>query len=248
MPPPPFELLNFVIVTLARKPPVLQLRDGAAVARYLDCLVDQLPPGEQRQDIFRLSKAIWGRVLQFSKFKTAGKEEAIQFLEKFAPTHLATFDAAAAVKTVRESPIPKPHVLPSVLRAPGTSATLSQGHKNFSDDLTERICAGYWALRFGSVRGARNHVAAALNHHRIQTRSRTDVATWTGAEVEERTKQYEARTFPKDPQQMPATREALVRRWQALYYPVEWAYTPYTPAIRTDLKSAKRPPKLRAPY
>ena len=188
MPPSPFELLNFLFVTLARKPPVLQLREGAAVARYLDDLVYEMPPGQDRPLMSLCCKAIWGRVFQFSQFRTAKKEEAVEFLERFAHTHLATCDSVAAVKAVSKSPAPKPHLTPSVLRAPGMSKTLGRGNKNFSDDLSERICAAYWALRLAGEFGARGHVAAALNHHGITTRSRTGDIVWTGAEVDERTK------------------------------------------------------------
>ena len=87
MPPSPFEVLNFLCVTLARKPPAVSLRQGAAVARYLDDLVYELAAGPDRQRILRLSQVIWGKVFQFSKFKTATKEEAIEFLEDFRLTH-----------------------------------------------------------------------------------------------------------------------------------------------------------------
>ena len=84
MPPSPFELLNFLCVTLARKPPAMPFRQGAAVARYLDDLVYELAPGPDREGILRLSRAVWGTVFQFSKFKTATKEEAIHFWKTLA--------------------------------------------------------------------------------------------------------------------------------------------------------------------
>jgi hypothetical protein len=79
MPPSPFEVLNFLCVTLARKPLAVSFRQGAAVARNLDDLVYELAPGRERQRILLLSRAIWGMVFQFSKFKTATKEETITF-------------------------------------------------------------------------------------------------------------------------------------------------------------------------
>src|SRR5450432_2665691 len=105
MPPSPFELLNFLCVTLARKPPAMSFRQGAAVARYLDDLVYELAPGPDRERILRLSRAVWGTVFQFSKFKTATKEEAIHFLEDFSRTHLATLNVEAALKTVSSAKI-----------------------------------------------------------------------------------------------------------------------------------------------
>ena len=100
MPPSPFELLNFLFVTVARKPPGVSFRQGAAVARYLDDLVYELAPGPDRQLILRLSQVIWGKVFQFSKFKSATKEEVIDFLEDFSRTHLATYNVETAVETV----------------------------------------------------------------------------------------------------------------------------------------------------
>ena len=107
MPPSPFDLLNFLCVTLARKPPAVSLRKGAAVARYLDDLVYELAAGPDRERILQLSQAVWGTVFQFSKFKTATKEEAIQFLEDFQRTHLATLNVEAALKTVSSAKILK---------------------------------------------------------------------------------------------------------------------------------------------
>jgi hypothetical protein len=100
MPPSPFELLNFLFATVVRKPPAVPFRQGAAVARYLDDLAYELEAGRERQYILLLSRVIWGKVFQFSKFKTATKEEATQFLDKFGQAHLVTYNVDAAVETV----------------------------------------------------------------------------------------------------------------------------------------------------
>jgi len=227
MPPSPFEVLNFLCVTLARKPPPVSLRQGAAVARYLDDLVYELAAGPDRQRILRLSQVIWGKVFQFSKFKTATKEKAIDFLEDFRRTHLATYNVEAAVRAVSSAKVLKGHVYPTVLRSPGQSVTLGAGMGRYSDDLSERICAGYWVLRLAGIHGAREHVAKALNHHRIRTRSRKAGATWTGFEVAERMKQYEARTFAKGSRRN--ARQALVEKWSRIvYYPIK-LLRPYKP-------------------
>ena len=97
-----------------------------------------------------------GRVFQFSKFKMAESQEAIQFLEEFDPTHLASYDAAAAIKTVRGAPVPKTRVAPRVMRSP---ATAIYAQSIAPDDLSERICAGFWALRRAGVRAARGSQA-----------------------------------------------------------------------------------------
>ena len=234
MPPSPFDVLNFLCVTLARKPPAVSFRQGAAVARYLDDLVYQLAPGRERQRILLLSRAIRGMVFQFSKFKTATKEEAIYFLEHFRQTHLATLNVEAALKTVNSAKILKGHVYPTVLRSPGQSVALGPGMGRYSDDLSERICAGYWVLRLAGVHGAREHVAKALNHHGIRTRSRKVGTTWTGFEVAERVKQYEARFFAKRNRDI--ARQVLVAKWsRTVYYSIEWP-SPYKPKDDSGLR------------
>jgi hypothetical protein len=241
MPPSPFEVLNFLCVTLARKPPVVSLRQGAAVARYLDDLVYELGAGPDRQRILRLSQVIWGKVFQFSKFKTATKEEAIEFLEDFRLTHLATYNVEAAVKTVSSAKVLKRHVYPTVLRSPGQSITLGSSMGRYSDDLSERICAGYWVLRLAGIHGAREHVAKALNHHGIRTRSPKAGGTWTGFEVNERVKQYEARCFAK--RERDIARQVLVGKWsRVVYYPIK-VLSPYKPKDDSDLpQNAIEPP------
>ena len=170
---------------------------------------------------------------QFSKFKTATKEEAIQFLEDFRRTHLATLNVEAALKTVSAAKILKGHVYPKVLRSPGQSVTQGPGMSRYSDDLSERICAGYWALKFAGIHGARGHVAKALNHHGIRTRSRKAASTWSGFEVNERVKQYEARFFAKGNRD--ADRRFLAEKWsRTFYYPVQ-GFSPYTPKNDSDL-------------
>jgi len=227
MPPSPFEVLNFLCVTLARKPPAVSFRQGAAVARYLDDLVYELAPGPDRQLILRLSQVIWGKVFQFSKFKTATKEEAIDFLEDFRLTHLATYNIEGAVNTVSSAKVLRRHVHPTVLRSPGQSVILGAGMGRYSDDPSERICAGYWVLRLAGIHGAREHVAKALNHHGIRTRSRKAGATWTGFEVAERMKQYEARSFAKGSRNV--ARQVLVEKWSRIvYYPIK-VLNPYKP-------------------
>jgi hypothetical protein len=100
----PFELLEFLCATLARRPQPPPFRLGAAVARYLNTLAYHVPPGQERQRLLLLSKVIWGRVFQFAKFQTAKKEEPIRFLQDFSQTHLANYNVAAAIETVRSSP------------------------------------------------------------------------------------------------------------------------------------------------
>ena len=220
MPPTPFELLEFLCATLARRPQAMPFRLGAAVARYLDTLAYDVPPGPERQRLLFLSKVIWGRVFQFANFQTAKKEETIRFLQDFSKTHLATYNAAAAIQTVRSSPVAGKHVSPRILRSPRMSVTLAPFGPRLSDDLTERICAAYWAFRLARVSYARSRVAKALNNYGIPTRSRKGDKSWTSYEVAERVKQYEPRMVRVPGSSLQDARKALVEKWNALYFPI----------------------------
>ena len=147
----------------------------------------------------------------------AEKEEAIQFLVEFAPTHLATYDVAAAIETVHGAPVPKPHVPPRLLRSAAMAISVKA---SVQDDLSERICAGYWALRIAGVHAARSLVATALNRHGIPTRSRKGEPVWSGYEVAERVKQYEAKLRFASGLTIKEARRQLTQKWKALYYPI----------------------------
>jgi hypothetical protein len=213
-------LLDFLFSTLARKTPPIGLREGAEVARYLDHLSWESGPGPQGQLLRELSRVIWGTVLQGSEFKTAEKDLAIEFLKQVADTHLASFDVAAAIETVRSLPPPKEFSPLPTLRAPFMSVTMGPETRRLATDLSERICAGYWALRFARIAGARQHVADALNRHGIPCRRQEGTESlWAGYEVAERLKEYEKSGLIAPNGDRTAGRRALVTRWNHLYYP-----------------------------
>jgi hypothetical protein len=209
--------MEFLFATIARKLKTVPFRQGAAVARYLDNLVYQLPRGKERQLIAMLAKVVWGQVFQFAKFKMSKQIEAIQYLEKFAQTHLAMFDTATAINTVRSSSVPSDYRPPPMLRSPNLGITTD---RRLPDDLTERICAAYWTLRLAGIPNARRQVAAALTRCGIPTRSRTGDLSWTGFEVTERVKQYEAQVLANRRQDRQAARRELIEKWTMLYYPI----------------------------
>ena len=90
---------------------------------------------------------------------------------------------------------------------------------NFADDLRERICAPYYALRQAEVYDARGKIAQALNRHGLRTRVRRDVSRkWDSAQVYERVKQCESRfkkahggAATKD--QVKQWRHAVAQKW-----------------------------------
>jgi len=205
--------------TIARKLPPLSLRDGAAVARYLGDLAYEIDPGPSAKLLKVMANSIWASVFQLAKFESARKAAVLEFLEKFEWTHLIDWDVKSALEIVRSAGPPQPHHIPHLLQAPFMRMTQGTGAQRLSDDLTERICAGYWALRFAGVSNARKHIAAALNRRGIQTRARQAGTAWTGYEVAERVKQYEERALKKQGQDLMAARHVLVKKWNLLYYP-----------------------------
>ena len=87
-------------------------------------------------------------------------------------------------------------------------------------------------------------MAAALNHHGIKTRSRTGDVVWTGAEVDERTKQHEVRAFPRGAKDVASARETLVANWGMRYYPIKGAVREYEPPKRSrsgDSQPTRKP-------
>jgi hypothetical protein len=165
-----------------------------------------------------LSRAIWGTVFQFSRFQTAAKDETLQLLRELSQTHLATLDVNGAIQTVNSHSAPARHKVPRVLRSPAQGITLGPGSPRLRDDLTERIYAGYWALRLARVHGAADRVAKALNRHRIPMHTRAGNGLWSSYEIRDRLKQFEARhNVGRDLKTM---RTELVTHWEALYYPI----------------------------
>jgi len=206
--PQPSAFLSFLFLTIARKVPPLELRESAAVARYLENLGWE-GRGPDREFLRTLSHVIWAAALQRAKFKAAEKGRVLQFLAKFADT----------IRIVKSLPQPKEAALLSTLRAPFMSPTLGPETPRLSDDLTERICAGYWMVRFARMPNAQETVAETLNRHKIPWSPRLDAdAVWTGAQVRERIKQFERREFAQR-QDLYRARRWLVDKWVMLYYP-----------------------------
>ncbi len=174
-----------------------------------------MPPGMERQRILQLSDVVCGRVFQFATFRAAGKEEAIQLLEELSETHLVNYHMPASIESVRAAPAPKPYQAKPVLASPVMAVTMDPGSKRLSDNLTERIYAGYWALRFGEVANARRHVAEALQRAGIPREGHLGDQGWTSYEVAERLKQCDA-TLPKVPDARKEHRQGLVEKWQLL--------------------------------
>ncbi len=204
--------LEYLFSDVARRPRPLRLQQGARVARYLDALAWETEPGAMRQLLERLRDGIWGTLLQFAPLELSSKPEAIAFLERHAETYLAGFNVEAALQRVREAAPPTRHgalFQPPHLMSRSRSAT-GKGNPHRREDLSERIYAGYHALRRARVRNARRRVAEVLNRQGLQTRARGETSReWSGYEVSERVKQYEARYRKQN-----AGRKDTLEQWQ----------------------------------
>jgi len=220
MPPTPHELLEFLIATLARKPPAVPFRTGASVARYLDDLAYECK-GDERKTLLLLSKAVWRQVFQFAEFKIAAKDQTLQFLETFTQTLLADYDVKAVMSMVAAHQAPSKHRTPRILRSVNLGISMGSGSRRLSSDLTERIYVAYSALRIKRVHSASGLVAEMLNRYKIPTGSRQGDRTWSQYEVQARVKQFEK--SPKDLRNRKSKREALIAHWEGLYYPIKAA-------------------------
>jgi len=210
--------MEFLIATLARRPPAVPFRTGASVARYLDDLAYECK-GAERATLLLLSKAVWRQVFQFAEFKTATKDQTFQLLETFTQTLLSDFDIKAVTRIVAAHPAPNKHRTPRILRSVNLGISMGSRSRRLSSDLTERIYVAYWALRFCRAHGATTTIANALNRYQVPTGSRQGDGTWSPYEIQSRVKQFE-KSF-KNRRDRKSRRKALIVHWQSLYYPIK---------------------------
>jgi hypothetical protein len=159
------EFLEYLFSTIGRRPRPIGLREGASVARYLKSLAWETAAGPSRQRLERTSNAIWDTVFSHARFSISSKTEAMVFLAEHADTYLAGLDVEGALKQVRESRVPRlyPRGMPLPNLLSRNMSVQGQPTPHRRDDLSERIYAGYHALRRARVRNARGRLAEALN-------------------------------------------------------------------------------------
>ena len=138
--------------------------------------------------------------------------------------YLNWFDVERAIASVEDNPSPRrPEELFRADRLRSRRLTVwgpVKGH--WQDDLTERICGAYYALRQAEVYDARGKIAQALNRHGLRSQARRGVSRrWESAQVYERVKQCESR-FKKshagtaNKAQVEQWRHALAQKWLLL--------------------------------
>lgn len=224
-PPEADAFLDYLFSAIARRPKRLTLREGCAVARHLKALAWQARPGKMRRFLDYLANVVWGMAFQYAPIETASKLATIEFLQKHRHTYLSSIDAAFRLEEVlqyiRDAPLVSQSFDPPRLLGPSLSVH-GGGNPHLADDLSERIYAGYYALRRARIHGARGRIAQALHRQGLRIRVRQSmVNTWSGYEVYERVKQYEERRRNLAQrgrgEETAQWRDAMVDRWILSY-------------------------------
>jgi hypothetical protein len=204
--------LEYLFCAVARRPKAISLGEGAGVARHLQALAWEAPPGKIQRFLDYLSQMVWKTVFQVAPIEMAGAEGTLEFLEKHRGTYLGTIDAVFGLEDVlqyiRDAKAVGPWPPPPNLLGPHLSAQ-GRGNPQLSDDLSERIYAGYHALRRIPIHGASTRIAKVLNGKGLRVRvRRSSISTWSPYEVSARVKQYAQRQRP------PAAGREDVKKWR----------------------------------
>jgi len=219
--------LEWLFSDLARRPRPLSLRKGVAVGRYLKLLAWEAPAGKMRGELAWLSDQVAKMVLDYAPYTAAAKDSVVEFLEEHADTYLATIKARLGLDRLidytRQAPAPsraKPNRPPNLVTA--DTARVGKGNPHLADDLSERIYAGFYALKRAGISRASKRVAEHLNRagRKVRTLDDRDDA-WNEYSVRERIKEFGAKfrrqhgTAGKAAAQR--VRDSLVDRWLGMF-------------------------------
>jgi len=219
--------LEWLFSGLARRPRPLSLWKGIAVARYLKLLAWEAPVGKMRGELVWLSDQVAKMVLDYAPYAAADKHLVVEFLEEYADTYLATIKAQLGLDRLidytRQAPAPsraKPNRPPNLVTA--DEARVGKGNPHLADDLSERIYAGFYALKRAGISRASRTVAEHLNRagRKVRTLADQDDA-WDEYSVRERIKEFGAKlrrqhgTAGKAATQR--RRDSLVDRWVEMF-------------------------------
>lgn len=95
-------------------------------------------------------------------------------------------------------------------------------YAHLRDDLSERIYAAYWSLRLAKIDSARRCIANKLRESGIKYGgSRGAVETWDSDAVNDRVKQFEARSLGaarSSEKQREKHRRTSAAKWLTLFY------------------------------
>ena len=160
-------------------------------------------------------------------YAAAGKDSVVEFLEEYAYTYLATIKARLGLDRLidytRQALAPSRGNLnrpPNLVTA--DTARVGKGNPHLADDLSERIYAGFYALKRAGISRASRTVAEHLNRagRKVRTLDDRDDA-WNEYSVRERIKEFGAKlrrqhgTAGKAAAQR--VRDSLVDRWLGMF-------------------------------
>lgn len=220
------EFLRFLFSTVARRAGVIRLHEGAAVAQYLKELAWRLPAGAGRTHFDRLSRQVWRTTLRVAAIKPSGKQKAARFLRRHHGTHFRGSVVDRTLELLEQVDVPDEEIEAAARSSEASlvSERMSIQGKAFDhlhDDLSERIYAGYHALRLAGIPGARGRVMQALKAQRLTRKvPKGKSTTWDGAAVADRVKQYRdvvARRFGRTKDQVDQGRNVVVWKWLELF-------------------------------
>ena len=220
------EFLRFLFSTVARRTGEIRLRDGAAVTQYLRELAWKLDPGPDREHFDRLARQVWQTTLRVAAIKPSGKQKAARFLRLHHGTHFRKSVVDRALELLEKVDVPDEEI--EAAAKPSEAILVServsiQGKAldHLQDDLSERIYAGYHALRLAGIRGARNRVAEAVKAQGLTRKvPKGKSAAWDAASVADRVKQFRnvvKRRFVPEEDQVDEGRNMVVWKWLELF-------------------------------
>src|ERR1017187_1105668 len=234
--------LDFLFGDVARRPIPLHLRETAGVVRYLRLLACKgVPRGvanrganalreyyeskDYQKDVRsraaaeNIAKVLWGDLSQWGQIKPCTKDQALRFVSRHSETYLASHpQLAPALKVLAELevPPPAPHE-PEPFKPPSrmSRSLNAQGSSNprLQDDLSERICAAFYALQRANLKKIRNRLADALDKAGVPRRSDS---TWACDVVNERIKEYRNGQLLAE-EHLKKWQDQLVDKWITLF-------------------------------
>ena len=217
--------LEYLFSEIARRPQRLSVREAYTAARHLQALAWEAKPGKMRDFLGYLAKVVWGMVAQYASIESGDRLATLEFLRKHRSTYLSGIDAVYGLdelmRYIEEAAPVDQRSDPPNLVGPSRSVQ-GKGNPQLADDLSERIYAGYHALRRARIQGTNRRIAEVLDRQGLRVRARRSiVSTWSSYEVDERVKQYQDRhrKLPgqRGKEETARWRDAIVDRWILAY-------------------------------
>jgi hypothetical protein len=152
---------------------------------------------QARQQAERLAKRIWGEALSHAIIRPSIGSAAVKaFLKTHANTYLADSpDLLPAIDFVGSFTLPPD--MPPAFTAPQLTSRklrcLGEGSPYLQSDLTERIFAGYHALRLSGTKGAYKLLADTLTRGQVRSAKNSKSGGWTQEDVHDAVRRHDKR-------------------------------------------------------